>query len=45
MKRILFVSSVIVLLSASSMAHAQDTVDVTKITSARSDGEVCLAQH
>jgi acid stress chaperone HdeB len=32
MKRILFVSSVIVLLSASSMAPAQDTVDVTKIT-------------
>ena len=32
MKRILFVSSVIVLLSASSMAPAQETVDVTKIT-------------
>jgi acid stress chaperone HdeB len=32
MKRILFVGSVIVLLSASSMAPAQDMVDVTKIT-------------
>ena len=32
MKRILCVSSVIVLLSASSMAPAQETVDVTKIT-------------
>jgi len=31
-KRILFVSSVIVLLSASSMAPAQVTVDVSKIT-------------
>jgi acid stress chaperone HdeB len=31
-KRILFVSSVIVLLSASSMAPAQVMVDVTKIT-------------
>ena len=32
MMRILFVSSVIVLLSASSMAPAEETVDVTKIT-------------
>jgi hypothetical protein len=31
-KGILFVSSVIVVLSASSMAHAQVMVDVTKIT-------------